>query len=171
MERRDFLKLGGTAIAAGATVMRSTARRRRAGRCPGAVCRAEDRDGPHRLRRHRRSGSGHVRNLLKVPGCRITAVCDIRAERTDWATEADHRGGPARASGVQPRPARFRTAVRDRRSGSGLHRDAMGMARADHAVGHEERQARRDGSAGGDDARGLLGAGGVRGEATRSTAS
>jgi len=32
-------------------------------------------------------GSGHVRNLLKIPGCRITAVCDIRPERTDWATK------------------------------------------------------------------------------------
>lgn len=31
-------------------------------------------------------GSGHVRNLLKIPGCRITAVCDIRPERTQWAT-------------------------------------------------------------------------------------
>jgi hypothetical protein len=33
-------------------------------------------------------GSSHVRNLLKIPGCRITAVCDIRSERTDWATQA-----------------------------------------------------------------------------------
>src|SRR5262252_5105653 len=32
-------------------------------------------------------GSGHVQNLLKIPGCRITAVCDIRSERTDWATK------------------------------------------------------------------------------------
>ena len=31
-------------------------------------------------------GSGHVNNLLKIDGCRITAVCDIRPERTDWAT-------------------------------------------------------------------------------------
>lgn len=33
-------------------------------------------------------GSGHVENLLKIPGCRITAVCDIRPARTDWATKA-----------------------------------------------------------------------------------
>jgi hypothetical protein len=33
-------------------------------------------------------GSGHVENLLKIHGCRITAVCDIRPERTDWATTA-----------------------------------------------------------------------------------
>src|SRR5690349_5409129 len=33
-------------------------------------------------------GSAHVNNLLKVPGCRITAVCDINPERTDWAVKA-----------------------------------------------------------------------------------
>jgi predicted dehydrogenase len=27
-----------------------------------------------------------VENFLKIPGCRITAVCDVRPERTDWAT-------------------------------------------------------------------------------------
>jgi predicted dehydrogenase len=32
-------------------------------------------------------GGGHVRNLLRIPGCQITAVCDIREERTTWATE------------------------------------------------------------------------------------
>jgi predicted dehydrogenase len=32
-------------------------------------------------------GSGHVENLLKIQGCRITAVCDIRPARTDWATK------------------------------------------------------------------------------------
>lgn len=31
-------------------------------------------------------GGSHVQNLLKIAGCRITAVCDIRPERTDWAT-------------------------------------------------------------------------------------
>jgi predicted dehydrogenase len=33
-------------------------------------------------------GGGHVQNFLKIPGCRITAVCDIREERTTWAREA-----------------------------------------------------------------------------------
>jgi Glycosyl hydrolase 109, C-terminal domain/Oxidoreductase family, NAD-binding Rossmann fold len=33
-------------------------------------------------------GSSHVENFLKIPGCRITAVCDIREERTDWARKA-----------------------------------------------------------------------------------
>ena len=30
-------------------------------------------------------GSSHVENFLRIPGCRITAVCDVREERTDWA--------------------------------------------------------------------------------------
>lgn len=32
-------------------------------------------------------GSAHVNNLLKIAGCRITAVCDVNPERTAWATE------------------------------------------------------------------------------------
>ena len=32
-------------------------------------------------------GGGHVENFLKITGCRITAVCDIRSERTDWASK------------------------------------------------------------------------------------
>jgi glycosyl hydrolase family 109/GFO/IDH/MocA oxidoreductase family protein len=39
-------------------------------------------------------GSGHVNNLLKIPGCQVAAVCDIRSSRTDWAkkriTDAGH---------------------------------------------------------------------------------
>jgi len=30
-------------------------------------------------------GSGHVNNLLKIEGCQVTAVCDIRPERVKWA--------------------------------------------------------------------------------------
>jgi predicted dehydrogenase len=30
-------------------------------------------------------GSAHVKNLLQIPNCQITAVCDIREERTAWA--------------------------------------------------------------------------------------
>ncbi len=33
-------------------------------------------------------GSGHGKNLLKIEGCRITAVCDIRPERTEWVKKA-----------------------------------------------------------------------------------
>lgn len=33
-------------------------------------------------------GGSHVRNFLRIPGCRITAVCDVRSERTAWAAKA-----------------------------------------------------------------------------------
>lgn len=43
-------------------------------------------------------GSGHVGNLLKIEGCRIAAVCDIRPQRTAWAKKAiTDRGFPAPA--------------------------------------------------------------------------
>ena len=51
-------------------------------------------------------GSGHVENLLKIPGCRITAVCDIRSERTDWATKVITDAG-------HPAPAVYNRGPRD----------------------------------------------------------
>jgi predicted dehydrogenase len=51
-------------------------------------------------------GGGHVRNLLRVAGCRITAVCDIRPERTDWATREITAAG-------QPAPAAYTRGPRD----------------------------------------------------------
>lgn len=33
-------------------------------------------------------GGSHVENFLKIPGCRMTAVCDVRSARTDWAIKA-----------------------------------------------------------------------------------
>ena len=51
-------------------------------------------------------GGGHVRNLVKIPGCRITAVCDIRPERTDWATKQITAAG-------QPPPTAFTRGPRD----------------------------------------------------------
>ncbi len=51
-------------------------------------------------------GSSHVRNLLKIPGCRITAVCDVRSERTDWATQAITAAG-------HPAPTAYNRGPRD----------------------------------------------------------
>jgi hypothetical protein len=84
--RREFLALGGLTVAAGAT------RRPLAARA--------DQDEPTWLRSAPLSnvrigfvgiglqGSSHVNNLLRIDGCRITAVCDIRPERTEWAASA-----------------------------------------------------------------------------------
>jgi predicted dehydrogenase len=41
-----------------------------------------------RIVSHRVAGRQSLENFLKIPGCRITAVCDIRPERTAWASAA-----------------------------------------------------------------------------------
>ena len=51
-------------------------------------------------------GSAHVRNLLKVPGCRVTAVCDVNPQRTAWASKAIVEAG-------HPAPAIFDRGPRD----------------------------------------------------------
>ena len=111
-------------------------------------------------------GGSHVENFLKIPGCRITAVCDVRAGADGLGRAGHHRRGTSGAHRLHAGPARLRAAVRDRGRGPGVHRHAVGMARAGDAGGDEERQARRHRSAGGDDAGRLLGARRVRGEAS-----
>jgi len=93
MERREFIKLGTTAIAAGALAGRSEADAALAqsGSTGFAV-------PPIPLVRIGYvgiggQGSSHVSNLLRITGCQITAVCDIRPERTDWATKAITEAG------------------------------------------------------------------------------
>lgn len=40
-------------------------------------------------------GSGHFRNMLRIEGCQVTAVCDIRPDRVKWAqAEAVKAGFP-----------------------------------------------------------------------------
>ena len=51
-------------------------------------------------------GSAHVNNLLKIPGCRITAVCDVNPERTAWAVKAITAAG-------HPAPAVYEKGPRD----------------------------------------------------------
>jgi glycosyl hydrolase family 109/GFO/IDH/MocA oxidoreductase family protein len=98
MKRRDFLKIGTTAVAAGALGARSEAsadaQQAQTAAAGGGPLAAP----PMPLVRIGYvgiggQGSSHVRNLLKIPGCRITAVCDIRSERTDWATKAITEAG------------------------------------------------------------------------------
>jgi predicted dehydrogenase len=51
-------------------------------------------------------GGGHVQNFLKIPGCLITAVCDIREERTTWAADQIVKAG-------HPKPASYTRGPRD----------------------------------------------------------
>jgi glycosyl hydrolase family 109/GFO/IDH/MocA oxidoreductase family protein len=103
MDRRDFLKLGGTAMAAGAIATRDTVASAEGQAQAGTAAATAFAAPPMETVRIAYvgiggQGSSHVRNLLKIPGCRITAVCDIRSERTDWATKAiTEKGDPAPA--------------------------------------------------------------------------
>jgi hypothetical protein len=105
MDRRDFLKLSGTAVAAGALAARDMAAvEAQASAAPLAAPPIETvRIGYVGIGGQ---GGGHVRNLVKIPGCRITAVCDIRPERTDWATKQITAAG-------QPPPTAFTRGPRD----------------------------------------------------------
>jgi Oxidoreductase family, NAD-binding Rossmann fold len=89
MDRRDFLKLTGSAVAAGAVGTQARDAAAQASQPAAAPFAAP----PMEMVRIGYVGIGgqgfsHVRNLLKIPGCRITAVCDIRPERTELATKA-----------------------------------------------------------------------------------
>src|SRR6476659_1044599 len=107
MDRRDFLKVSGSALAAGALAGRPVAAADQAaatGAAPLTAAPIETvRIGYVGIGGQ---GSSHVRNLLKIPGCRITAVCDIRTERTDWATQAITEAG-------QPAPTAYTRGPRD----------------------------------------------------------
>src|SRR5437867_1932864 len=107
MDRRDFLKLTGSAVAAGAIGASADEAVAQNAQSPAAPFAAP----PMEMVRIGYVGIGgqgfsHVRNLLKIPGCRITAVCDIRPERTDLATKAITEAG-------HPAPAVYTRGPRD----------------------------------------------------------
>ena len=103
LNRRDFLRLGTAAVAAGAAGLGGDAALASQG---GAGFYTAP---PIDLVRIGMVGVGlqggsHVENFLKIPHCRITAVCDIRAERTDWASKAITAAGhpaPTAYTGVR----------------------------------------------------------------------
>jgi hypothetical protein len=105
MDRRDFLKLGGSTMAASALASRRAAALEPQASA-GSVAAA-----PIDMVRIAYvgiggQGSSHVENLLKIAGCRITAVCDIRPERTDWAAKVITAAG-------HPAPAVYTRGPRD----------------------------------------------------------
>lgn len=86
-DRRDFLKLGTAAVAASATAVRD------AGAQPSPPSSGFLAAPPVELVRIGMVGIGlqggsHLGNFLKIPGCRVTAVCDLREVRTTWASQA-----------------------------------------------------------------------------------
>ncbi|MDQ3488871.1 MAG: Gfo/Idh/MocA family oxidoreductase, partial [Acidobacteriota bacterium] len=105
LDRRDFLAIGGAALAASMLPARADA---------GTELQPKDAPfaaPPIELVRIGYvgiggMGSSHVRNLLKIPGCRITAVCDTRADRTAWASKAITDAG-------HPAPTEYTRGPRD----------------------------------------------------------
>jgi hypothetical protein len=83
LDRRHFLKLGGAALAAG--TLGNLPAAAAADQAPSAFAAPPIEEVRIGFVGIGGQGSGHVSNLLQIAGCRITAVCDIRAERTDWA--------------------------------------------------------------------------------------
>jgi predicted dehydrogenase len=98
LNRREFLKIGGAAVVAGTSALGGTLAAQSSAAAPPLAV------PPIDIVRIGFVGVGlqggeHVQNFLKIPGCRITAVCDIRPERTAWATGAiTGAGHPAPAS-------------------------------------------------------------------------
>jgi len=95
--RREFLKISGAAVVAGAAAAGdgaqgavqstpSTSARFAAPPIPNVRIGIVGVGG---------QGRGHVRNFLGVPGCRISAVCDIRPEATTWAETECVKAGQA----------------------------------------------------------------------------
>jgi predicted dehydrogenase len=85
LNRREFLKLSSAAVTAGAATLATppTATAQDTG-LPVAPPIPLVRIGMVGIGLQ---GGSHLENFLKVPGCRITAVCDVRSERTDWARQ------------------------------------------------------------------------------------
>jgi predicted dehydrogenase len=105
VDRREFLKATTAAALAGAAALR------------GASVEAQDSTGPFLSAPPMPNvrigfvgiggqGSAHVENLIKIPGCQITAVCDVRPERTKWATDAITKAG-------QPAPTAYTRGPQD----------------------------------------------------------
>ena len=93
VNRREFLKIGGAALAAGAAGIESTPLEAQSPAPFSAPPIEQVRIGFVGVGLQ---GSDHVRNLLRIPDCRIQAVCDIRPERTEWAAkEITAAGYPA----------------------------------------------------------------------------
>jgi Oxidoreductase family, NAD-binding Rossmann fold len=84
LNRRDFLRIGGAALAASSLSPDAVAHQPQDSALLAAAPIETVRIGFVGIGGQ---GGGHVRNLLRIPGCRIAAVCDIRPERTDWAAK------------------------------------------------------------------------------------
>jgi hypothetical protein len=109
LDRREFLRIGGAAALAGAVVTgheRAGAAAEQQGYATWPFATAPIPTVRIGFVGIGGQGSAHVENLVQIPGCRITAVCDIRPERTDWAVKHIVAAG-------QPAPTAYTKGPRD----------------------------------------------------------
>ncbi len=107
MKRRDFLKTtAGTVVAGTVAQAFGDTRSAQGARAPGFLAAPSMELVRVGYVGIGGMGSAHVENLLKIPGCRITAVCDVNPERTAWATDAITAAG-------HPAPAVYTRGPRD----------------------------------------------------------
>lgn len=99
-------------------------------------------------------GSSHLRNLLKIEGVEIRAVCDIVEGKVASAQELVTRAGKPKPKGYCCGETGFRRLCEQ----EDLDGHALGMAYAGLPGGHEQRQARGHGDSCGSHAGGMLGA-------------
>jgi hypothetical protein len=105
LDRRTFLKVGSAALAAGALSTETVDAAVQPAALPFAAPPVETvRIGFVGVGGQ---GRGHVRNFLRIAGCRITAVCDVRPEATDWAVTAITGAGHARPAVYNNGPRDF----------------------------------------------------------------
>ena len=170
LNRRDFLKMSGAAVAAGAAGLGDATAAATQASPPGFFAAPPIETVRIGFVGVGLQGGSHVNNFLKIPGCRITAVCDIRQERTDWARKAIVAAGHPAPTAYTRGPRDFERLCETEDSRSGLHGHAVGMACAGDAGGDAERQARRHRGAGGDDRSTTAGRSSKRRRSTSATA-
>lgn len=111
LDRREFLKVGGAAAVTGAIVAGRELRAGATGVEPAGYNTWPFAVAPIPLVRIGYvgvglQGMGHVQNLLKIPGCRIDAICDVDQARIDIALKAIAAAG-------QPAPKVYNKGPRD----------------------------------------------------------
>jgi predicted dehydrogenase len=114
LNRRDFLKISGAAVVAGAAAAGEGARAAEQTAAASSSSSSSVRFAAPAIPNVRigfvgigGQGSGHVQNLLKIQGCRISAVCDIRPERTQWAEKVCLEAGQAAPTQYNKGPRDF----------------------------------------------------------------
>ena len=75
-------------------------------------------------------GSNHVKNLLQISGAELRAVCDLDREKVERIQAWTKKAGQPEPKGFWRGEIDFKRMCQQEDSGSGLHGDALEVARA-----------------------------------------